>query len=439
MVARSLRPNGCVFLSLLLLSSCGDGELEGGGEPPVDGAAVDDANADDTSDGGASDTSTPAIDGTVTDGAPVDTKKPELDVGACTAALSFVDVTLPQPAQRPFYAAAAPSGETVFAWSDGSVHVRRVDVTGATSGLDATIAGEGVHGLAVTADGAALLVARAPDVLAFVRVDAAGAVKADKELTGKSDHATVGSEWYDYNGSFFADGGRLFWNGTAYVANFPIYRRWPDMIAHTGDTLRHLGRDGVASGGGWSWGCSHSLDVRLAKSGDSEGVVCLSDCYSQKAILWHNSTVIPPEPTGNCSGTSQAALGGLVAVSDGFWLTYISPTGRQARDVALVKLGKDGKPGTPTWLTTGAADDHSSGAHLAPFAGGLLATYAKGGKSWVLRISLDGGAAGTPGTATELAAEFADKDDFFAWPNGDVGWVHPFAAMMRVYRYRACP
>ena len=118
-----------------------------------------------------------------------------------------------------------------------------------------------------------------------------------------------------------------------YTAYFPIYRRWPDNIAHTGDTLRKLDLSGSAAAGGWSWGCSHSLDVRLAQSGSVVGPVCLSDCYSQKAILWSNSKIISDEPTGNCSGTSGAALGGFVPVSGGFWA--VSYTHLRAHETVL--------------------------------------------------------------------------------------------------------
>ncbi|MEO7093776.1 MAG: hypothetical protein ABI175_11035 [Polyangiales bacterium] len=427
-----------VLIIITCLTGC-TGTLDGDDAPTDDAsiggdAALDGATTGDTTpppgDGAPGDTAT----GGDTSAPPTDGGKPDegtLDVGPCTTGLSTVDVATPKGTSGPVYAMAAPTGHTVIAWADGDgVKVRRVDALGATSGLDATIAGTGVHGLAVSGDAVAVLVERAPDVLSFVRVDLTGKPLADVQLTGKSDHAVVGSEWYAYSSTFAADGGRLAWTGSDYVAYFPIFRHWPDGISHTGDTLRTLGLDGVAQGGGWSWGCSHSLDVRLAPGGTP---VCLSDCYSQKAILFSNSTVISAEPSGNCAGSSNAALGGLVEVSDGFWLTYVSPEGRSSRDVALVKLDKSGAPGTPSWLTSDPGDD--SAAHLVAFGSGLLAGYRSAGSSWLVQLDATGKTIGAP---LSITASFRDKDDFFAWPGGDVGWVYPEGSTIHVHRYRAC-
>jgi len=425
------------LLVLALCPAC-TGTLDGSDAPTDDASTGGDTSIDD---GTMADTARPPGDsgppsdtlGTDTS-APIEGGKPDegtLDAGPCTTGLSTVDVATPKGTSGPLYAAAAPTGHTVIAWADGDgVKVRRVDALGATSGLDATIAGVGVHGVAVSSDAVALLVARAPDVLSFVRVDLTGKSLADVQLTGKSDHTVVGSEWYDYNPAFAADGGRLVWSGSDYVAYFPIFRHWPDGISHTGDTLRTLGIDGASKGGGWSWGCSHSLDVRLVPSG---APVCLSDCYSQKAILYSNATVISSEPSGNCAGSSNASLGGFVEVTDGFWLTYVSPEGRSSRDVALVKLSKSGAPGTPIWLTADAGDD--SAAHLAPFDGGLLAAYRNAAGNWLVQLDAAGKTIGAP---LSITASFRDKDDFFVWPGGDVGWVFPEGSNVHVHRYRAC-
>jgi len=405
------------------------------GEADTDASSAFDSATDASSD------SSPPIDSTVSDGtgsdtttSPTDSGAPDegtLDTGPCAPGLTSIDVATPKGASEPLYGAAAPTGHTVIAWADGDgVKVRRVDALGATSGLDATIPGVGVHGLAVSTDAVAVLVARSPDVLAFVRVDLAGKSLADVQLTGKSDHSVVGSEWYDYNPAFAADGGRLVWTGSNYVAYFPIFRHWPDGISHTGDTLRTLGIDGSDKGGGWSWGCSHSLDVRLGPAG---APVCLSDCYSQKAILFSNSTVISSEPTGNCAGSSTAALGGLVEVSDGFFLSYVSGEGRSSRDIAVVKLSKTGAPGVATWLTSGTGDDTS--AHLAAFDGGLLAGYRSAGKTFLQPLDATGKTIGPP---VEITAPFRDKDDFFKWSSGDVGWIYPKGSAIQVNRYRAC-
>jgi hypothetical protein len=355
--------------------------------------------------------------------------------GTCTHELQSVTVSPSSGgAGGPVYAAAASNGDVVIAWaSGGSVRVARADATGAIVGAEGATTGQGVHGLALNGDAVGLLVARGTDELALVELDASGGETTNVMLTGQSDHDLIGSEWYSYSPQFAADGGRLHWTGTQYVAYFPIFRRWPDNIAHTGDTLRFLSQAGVQAGGGWSWGCSHSLDVRLAQSGDTVAPVCLSDCYAQKAILHSDSKVISAEPSGNCGGSSSAALGGLVPQAGAFWLTYLSPEGRSSKDVGLAKLALDGTLQETSWLTDNAVDE--SGAHLAAFEGGLLAGWKEGSVHYLAQLDATGTIVDGP---MEIAASFRDKDDFFAFPNGDVGWVWPDGASFTVYRYRSC-
>lgn len=354
--------------------------------------------------------------------------------GTCAHALDHVDVSLSAAATGPAYGAATADGATAFAWSDGkSVFLTRVDAAGKSLGADLSVPGLHVHGLAPSDDGYAMLVARGADELAFVKLDPTGKVLVDEMLTGKSDHAVVGSEWYDFEPAFAADGGRLLWANGRYVAYFPIFRRWPDMIAHTGDTLRFLDPKGAQQMGGWDWGCSHSLDVRVADNG-TLAPVCLSDCYAEKAILFSDKTVISSEPSGNCMGSSNAALGGLVATKSGFYLTYVSGEGRMSKDIALVPVANDGKPGTVEWLTADATDQ--SAAHLAAFEGGLLATWKDMAGSTLALFDSAGAMKGAP---QPIDASFRDKDDLFGYPNGDVGWLWPSSKTMTIYRYKACP
>jgi hypothetical protein len=338
------------------------------------------------------------------------------------------------------YGAVMPSGDTAIAWATGgNVYVTRVNAAGTKLGADFSVPGLHVHGLTATADGYGLLVARSPDHLYFVKLNATGGVAVNKVLTGGCDHNVVGCEWYSYSSTFAADGGRLHYRGNGYTAYFPIYRRWPDNIAHTGDTLRHLdGAGNTASGvqvGGWSWGCSHSLDLRLARNGTTVGPVCLSDCYAQKAILWADSKVISSEPSGNCAGTSGAALGGFVSVSGGYWLSYVSPQGRPNKDIAVAKLDTAGNVSTKVWLTSNNADDDS--AHLVAFKGNLLAAWRTGTTRYLQEVNIT---TGNPmGSPVTVNSAFRAKDDFFAYSNGDAGWVYGSGANLILARYSKCP
>jgi hypothetical protein len=266
----------------------------------------------------------------------------------------------------PLYGVPMEDDGTAFAWaSGGKVYVAWASAAGASAGAPFEVSGKSVHGLARGPSGLAVLVSRATDELWFVRFNAAGEVGAETKLTGTCDHAVVGCEWYSYTAQFHAEGGRLFWNGTHYGAYFPIYRRWPDNIAHTGDTLRLLDDSGAAKTGGWSWGCSHSLDVRLAQSGTTLAPVCLSDCYKSKGISFKNDKVLFSEPSGNCAGTSGATLGGLVALVGNFYMSYASSEGRASKDIGLVRFSTTGVAQAPVWIATGAEVDDAP--HLAAF------------------------------------------------------------------------
>jgi len=352
----------------------------------------------------------------------------------CENELTVVQVSTSITGTAPVFATAAANGDTVISWaSAGQVRVARADAAGALVGSEVATPGDHVHGLAMNGDNYGLLVANGADELHLVELDAAGNTTVDTMLTGNSDHDVVGSEWYAYSQNFAADGGRLLFSGTQYIAYFQIFRRWPDLIAHTGDTLRFLDPSGNPEGGGWDWGCSHSLDVRLALSGNDLAPVCLSDCFAQKAILFADSKQISAEPSGNCGGSSSAALGGLVAMGGNFWLTYISLEGRSSKDVGLAKLAIDGTLEETIWLTDDAVDD--SGAHLTAFEDGLLAAWKSGGAHYIAKLDASGAMVGAP---FEVTTSFRDKDDFWSYPNGDTGWIIEDGGSYSVYRYSAC-
>ncbi|GMV15205.1 MAG: hypothetical protein KJ015_04365 [Myxococcales bacterium] len=360
--------------------------------------------------------------------------------GSCTGGVVEKTITASgSPGGSPIYGAVMPSGDTAIAWmSGGNIYVTRVNAAGTRLGTDYSVPGLHVHGFTATTDGYAMLVARSPDHLYFVKLNTSGAVVVDKDLIGGCNQATIGCEWYSYSSTFAAEGGRLHFKGSGYTAYFPIYRRWPDNIAHTGDTLRHLdlsGNAGTGSVAGWGWGCSHSLDLRLAQNGTTVGPVCLSDCYASKSILWADSKVISSEPSGNCAGTSGAALGGFVSVSGGYWLSYVSPEGRPNKDIAVAKLDTAGNVSTKVWLTSNSVDDDS--AHLVAFKGGLLAAWRTGTTRTLQELDITtGNPVGAPVTTTSA---FRAKDDFFAYPNGDAGWVYASGANLILARYSKCP
>jgi hypothetical protein len=376
-------------------------------------------------DGGrAGDASTDAPPGTKSDGG--DGGDPPTP---CKPGLTSVPLALTPNPDGPVRATTTADGGTLVAWGDGgTIHVRNINAAGTTVSADRTVAGTTVHGIAAMPDGVALLVARAPDKLLLVKLGAAGNVVFEKLLSGNSDHAVVGSEWFSYDPTFFAESGRLVWTGSKLIAYMPIFRRWPDNIAHTGDTLRNLDANGNPTGGtGWSWGCSHSLDVRL--SADGTVPICLSDCYPEKAIVLGRNSVVSEEPSGNCAGSSNTKLGGLTTVAGASWLTFASSEGRSSRDVVLMKIGDP----TKRYLTQGG---DASSPHLAAFGNGMVAGWRIGNVATVQRLDTQGNTVGAPENVS--ATPFGEGDDFLSWPGGDAGWLSSSGNTWKLARLGAC-
>ncbi len=401
------------LLGFLAFAGCaGDEGRSGGGDSDSDADADSDSDAD-------GDCNAEGF-----------TRVEELDLAVRETRITLASALGPGPIF------AAPDGEgTVVGWAagGGSIHLTSVDGGGSPAGEDLTLAGDEIHGLAPTDDGIAALVFRQPDIISFVKVDRAGAPLFDELQLGGGDQGVTGNEWWQT--IWFMGEGRLLWTGSQYAAYFQVRRLWEDGIAHVGDTMRWYGADGASADGGWGWGCSHSMDQRLAISGDRVGAVCVSDCYPGQGMYFDHTTEILLEPGGDCAGQIGATLGGLAPVADGFWLAWGSSAGRDGHDVALVHVGLDGTVGTISHLTETAGENEDA-IHLAPIGTGLLAGWRRAGVQRVARLDASGA---IEAEVESVLPSFRDHDDWFARPGGDVGWVRSDAAdSVGIVRVRDC-
>ncbi len=313
-----------------------------------------------------------------------------------------------------------PAGSAV-AWSaGGKVRLTPLDASDSRAGDDVVLDGDVVYGLVATDADAAVLFSRKPDFMTFVRVDWSGKELARVDLLGGKDHAVQGNEWF-YE---FAKTGRLARGANdTYVAYFALHRRWPDGVGHQGDTLRFLDKSGKALGGGWGWGCSHSMDLRLATQGATTGSICISDCYPEKGIFFqHDKAKITSDPGANCAGQFGTQLGGFVAVSGGYLLSYTDA----AKQSHLARLGADGKAVTTTDLDVAAT-------RLGRRGGGAL--LGRGGAQATLQsLDASGAALGQP----EAVPVKLPTLDFESRGDGDVAWAYASGAGVDVVRVRDC-
>ena len=397
----------------LFTVGCGDGAATGG-------AGGDGTGASSSADGGASSVTSASGGGTTGTGG---------GVPACGATfgdsvrVTTVDVTGGSAAR----AITAQAGTaSVVAWSsgDGSIHVTRLDASDQRAADDFTIPGDQVFGVAASTTDVALLVSRAPDFMTFHRVDLTGATLAQTDLVGGGDHGVEGVEWFGE----FAQTGRLVGRGDGtYAAYHALHRRWPDGVGHQGDTLRLLDANGAALGAGWGWGCSHSMDQRLAFDPTFGLVpVCVADCYPGRGIYFdHDVQMITDDPGANCAGGFSTLLGGVVATSTGFFLVYQDDQGG-------AHLGSFGASGAPVG---DRALDVAGSSRLGRLGAGMV-LGASGGAGTQLR-ALDAAGVET-GVTADVAVALPDQD-FESRSDGTVAWATLSGTALSVVRVPPCP
>lgn len=336
---------------------------------------------------------------------------------------------------RPVHFAGLTDGSARVAWSStGTLHVTPLTATLGRLGPDLTTPGVSVRGFVAHDDGSVALLAVRGTEMHLVKLRADGSQVFDTPIVADPPSDTEGARWVDNWGHE----GRLLVAGSVYVAYFGHTRHWGAMGKHQGDLLASFDvTTGARTGGpaGWDWGCSHSLDVRLAWDGARVAPVCLSDCYRTKGVLLDDNTVLSDEPSGNCAGSSNGELGGLAPVpGGGFAVTFSTAEGRASRDVAFRTISAQGTPGPVTWLAMGPGDERAP--HLARYgADRLLASWVDGGDSKLAVLSATGAVLEGPVTASVAVDQ---RDDFAAYPGGDVGFATGGGGTLQLTRVRAC-
>lgn len=398
----------------------------------VDAGVVADAGA--LVDAGVIDSGTPVVDA---GSQPCGALATRLTTATISVSPATIDVgsSFGWSNNRPVHFAGLSDGTARVAWSGGSVvHVTPVSASLQRLGVDLTVPGESVRGFVAHDDGTvALLVVRGTSmVLTKLRAD--GTAVFATPVVNDPPAEVEGKRWVDGWGH----DGRLVFTGQHYVAYFGHTKHFGAIGKHQGDLLISLDpTTGLPAGGpaGWEWGCSHSLDLRLAWDGASIAPVCLSDCYRVKAVMLNNSEILQSEPSGNCAGSSDGQLGGLAALTGGgFAFTFATREGRTSRDVGFIALDAQLRKGPTVWLTSAAGDE--STPHLARYgAQHLLASWREGADSKLAVVSAAGVVVEGPVTAP---VGLAERDDFGRWPGGDVGWAEGAGSSLRVSRVRAC-
>lgn len=333
----------------------------------------------------------------------------------------------------PIILATSPNGKAKIAWTDGSnVHITPLDAANQRAADDATIMGSEVRGFVAHDDGSAVMVRRG-DAMVFVRLSEAGAATTTLSLVGGNTHMTKGDRWIDD----WPHQGRLAWSGTQYAAYFGQTGNHGADGNHQGDHYSLITAAGALDKGGWDWGCSHSLDERIAHNGTAWAPICTVDSYPGKGIYFNNRTQVSSEPSVTNVG-GVAKLGGLVPAADGFYLTFTSPEMKSSTEVVFTKISNTGMPSGRAYITDtpSTAEGYS---HLTKFGDQLLAGWDTGNNTAINLAVIDTtGKVVEPATVTTARA--GGQDDFATFANGDAGWAGAWDDLnqLKVVRVARC-
>jgi hypothetical protein len=327
-------------------------------------------------------------------------------------------------------------------WSDGSkAYLTPLDADDGRAGPDIPLPAQEVRGLTVHPDGspAALLVQG--DELRLARWDVEGNEALNILVIGDNGHRREGDKWSEA----FSYESRLVWSEPA--GEYGVYAGHSGHFGgngvHQGDLFWRFTIEGerVPAGLSWDWGCSHSLDVRLAHNGTRFGPVCLSDIYPAKGFNFgYRQSLLRAEPSGNGGGSSAARLGGWVPVADGFLLSFASPEGRASRDVGLLHAANDGTPTERAWLTDTRSVEEGS-PHLARYGpagdGRLLVGWTAGDAHHIATIDEQGVLLEGP---IVIEPTLAARLDMHTTVTGDVLWASAWEPLdrLRIVRIEAC-
>jgi len=364
----------------------------------------------------------PGDSGTATDGGstPQDSGvEVPIDAGPCGAgglASRFSSSPLATSPTGRVFAAPTLAGGVVVASGGSPVTLQRFSGDGSAAGGAVPVAGNRAWGLAVNGDEWGVLVDRGSDALYLVVVRPDGGEVFATRLLGEVDHSVTNNEWFG-TGIRYA---RLHFAAGQWGAYYTVNRLWPDGIAHYGDQLQYLDTSGASAGMAWSWGCSHSMEVRLTHNETLWGPICISDCYPSKGIHFnHRSAELYTDSEANCAGGYGTSLGDLVPVADGFWATFAASDGRASDDVAIMHVGNDRRAsGAPIWLSEDGAPDRN--VRAARYGSGLVVGWSGAGGDVLTHLDGSGATLEAPVT---IDAGLGGASDFFVLADGDVGWV----------------
>jgi len=244
------------------------------------------------------------------------------------------------------YLATRLDGNHLVGWTDnfGNGHVSVVSGSSISSTHNFT--GSRVRGLVAHDDGSYAVLLKSGTTLYLSRRAANGSATWTTNLnsTIAEDSSTLG-------------GHRLAFGGGIYAAYWAVHGISGNFSGHEGDQLTFVNDSGVIQGGGWSWGCSHSMAelVGYHPNHAAFDAFCSTDCYPSPPGLKMNHRTSVYTGDGNCRGLGSVQLGQMAAAETGWKVAFNAQdtAGSVAYGVGLATAGGGLTPSV-VWLTATA-------------------------------------------------------------------------------------
>jgi hypothetical protein len=233
---------------------------------------------------------------------------------------------------------------------------------------------------------------------------------------------------------------RLAYGNGLYAAYFTI------GSGHSGDQFTFVNDNGAIQGGGWGWGCSHSLGELVAYHPDLDQfvAVCSSDCYPGKGIIVNSGHQVY-EAEGNCGGSVSAQLGQF-ALGEGSWklvFNALDRPGYEGHGIALATIDENYQSDF-TWLTNtdGSYERDPVIARLG--SDGETERYLVGWTTtdddthWLGVIDGAGHFVAGPEEVTSAGVAWGNRDDSFRTrADGSISWVQgePTSTGLHIFRF----
>ena len=319
------------------------------------------------------------------------------------------------------YLAPRSDGSYLVGWTDnfGDGHVSTV--SGSSIIATKNFAGNRIRGLVAHADGTYAVLLKNGATLSLSKRAANGSATWTTSLnsTLAEDSSTLG-------------GHRLAYGGGLYAAYWAVHGISGFADTHEGDQLTRVNDSGVIQGGGWSWGCSHSMAELVGYHSNDAGFTafCSTDCYPKPVGLTMNRNTSIYEGDSDCHGLGSVQLGQMAEADTGWKVLFNAQdtASSVAFGVGLATVVSGQSPAV-VWLTATSGTDERDPA-MARIGTGTPEQYLVGwrtksnGAFHLGVINVSGTFLEGPEQMSSSGPGWGNRDDSFrSTPSGEVAWV----------------